>query len=112
MRATSSRPLTVTATASRTGRSRPLEVTARHLTRLGRHRRFGGVVANLESRLVIPMLAVLPAILEAGGWVVVSGILESERAPVLSAAAHAGLDLRDDIVEEGWWTAWLGRSTC
>jgi ribosomal protein L11 methyltransferase len=97
---------------------RPLDVTARALIRMaqpghpGYPGRFGGVVANLEARIVTPLLPALPSVLDGGGWLVVSGILAPERDRLMEAAGRAGLELRDEAREAAWWTGCFGRASC
>jgi ribosomal protein L11 methyltransferase len=85
---------------------RRLDVTPRTLRQLTEQdpRRYGGVVANLEARIVMPLLAALPALLGPGGWLVVSGVLEPERHGIVAAAGRAGFELCDDAREGAWWT--------
>jgi ribosomal protein L11 methyltransferase len=85
---------------------RRLDVTPwalRHLTEQD-PRLYDGVVANLETRIVMPLLAALPALLGPGGWLVVSGVLEPERDAIVDAGSRAGLELREDAREGAWWT--------
>lgn len=91
---------------------RPLEVTVRALTRLTRQvrpLRFDGVMANVEARVLVPLLPPLATLIARGGWLVVSGILKPERAQVLGAAAGTGLELSDEVADGGWWTGSFGR---
>ncbi|TVP55017.1 MAG: 50S ribosomal protein L11 methyltransferase [Gemmatimonadales bacterium] len=65
---------------------------------------FDGIVANIESSILTPLLPGLRSALEDGGWLILSGILrtESEASVVAAAAADLGLD---GVDEEGdWWT--------
>jgi ribosomal protein L11 methyltransferase len=85
---------------------RRLDVTPwalRHLTEQD-PRLYDGVVANLETRIVMPLLEALPALLGPGGWLVVSGVLEPERDAIVDAGSRAGLELREDAREGAWWT--------
>jgi ribosomal protein L11 methylase PrmA len=85
---------------------RRLDVTPRALHHLTEEdsRLYGGVVANLETRIVMPLLAALPALLSPGGWLVLSGVLEPERDAIVDAGSRAGLQLREDAREGAWWT--------
>jgi ribosomal protein L11 methyltransferase len=92
---------------------RPLEVTARSLTRLTRQARplrYDGVMANVEAGVVVPLLSALPDLMAPGGWLVVSGVLEPERDQLVGAAAGTGLELGDEGVEGAWWTGWFSRA--
>lgn len=67
--------------------------------------RFHGVVANVGSEILEPSL--LPgfrAALSPRGWLLLSGFSRGDRADVLRAAGGAGLALRDERVDDGWWT--------
>jgi ribosomal protein L11 methyltransferase len=72
-----------------------------------------GVVANLETSLVLPLLSGLVAATHHPGWLVLSGILLPEREDVLEAvrgqAAH--LELRHEEVDGEWWTGAFCRGT-
>jgi ribosomal protein L11 methylase PrmA len=85
---------------------RQLDVTPRTLHRLLERdpRRYDGVVANLETRIVMPLLPVLSGLLGPGGWLVVSGVLEPERHGIVEAGGRAGFELRDEAREGAWWT--------
>jgi ribosomal protein L11 methylase PrmA len=85
---------------------RRLDVTPRALHQLTEQdpRLYDGVVANLETRIVMPLLAALPALLGRGGWLVLSGVLEPERDAIVDAGSRAGLELREDAREGAWWT--------
>lgn len=92
---------------------RPLEVTARSLTRLTRQARplrHDGVMANVEAGVVVPLLPGLPALMAPGGWLLVSGVLTPERDQVVAAAARTGLELGDEAVEGAWWTGSFSRA--
>jgi ribosomal protein L11 methylase PrmA len=52
--------------------------------------RFGGVVANLESHLIRPLLPAVFAATEASGALLCSGILASERERFCTWIAQAG----------------------
>lgn len=66
---------------------------------------FHGIVANIESGVLLPLLAGFAGGLEADGWLILSGIMADEAADVRRAAAAEGLELRDEDREEEWWTA-------
>lgn len=85
-------------------RVRQRNVTAAGARRLGR---FDGVAVNLERDLLRPLIPALPGLLAPGGWVVVAGPLAPERDEILRDARVAGLTLRDDAVEAGWWSGHL-----
>lgn len=71
-----------------------------------------GVVANLETHLLLPLLEGLYHALKAGGWLVLSGILAHEREAVLQAidvSCLGGLRLESEDRDGDWWTAGLRR---
>jgi ribosomal protein L11 methyltransferase len=65
---------------------------------------FDGIVANIESGILLPLLPALHAALEPGGWLVLSGILRNEAEGVLAAATDAGLHFEEADEEGEWWT--------
>jgi len=65
---------------------------------------FDGIVANLQSHLLLPLLAILRDSLSPKGWLITSGILSGERDGILSAAFEEGLVFLEDDEEDGWWT--------
>ncbi len=76
---------------------------------LGRRGRYDGVVANLPAGILRPLLPDLAGAARRDGWVILSGVLRSERAEVLRAALDAGLREDRAEVDDGWWTAALTR---
>lgn len=81
-----------------------------HTFRVGAHTplpetSFQGVVANLESPIVLPLLPTLVRALSPGGWLITSGTLASERHHLVQCVAALGLGLRVHSQEEGWWSA-------
>jgi ribosomal protein L11 methyltransferase len=58
---------------------------------------FGLVVANLLRSELLPLAAAIARRTAAGGFAVVSGLLESERAEVAGALARVGLAERDAL---------------
>jgi ribosomal protein L11 methyltransferase len=65
---------------------------------------YDGIVANLQSSLIHPLLPAFRGSLKLDGWLVLSGILMEERDSILPAADRAGLSLQEDDQEDGWWT--------
>jgi len=65
---------------------------------------FDGIVANLQSHLLLPLLSAFRESLAPGGWIVLSGILVEERNEILSAASAEGFIFLGDDEEDGWWT--------
>lgn len=68
---------------------------------------FDPVLANLEHPLLLPLLPQLVSALAPEGALVVSGILDAQRAAFEAAARDEGLHLHSDADEEGWWAAAL-----
>lgn len=66
---------------------------------------FHGIVANIESGVLLPLLGGFAGGLEADGWLILSGIMADEAADVRRAAAAEGLELIAEDREEEWWTA-------
>jgi len=65
---------------------------------------FDGIVANLQSHLLLPLFSVFRRSLAPDGWLVVSGILVGEKDQLLSSASGEGFVILSDDEEEGWWT--------
>lgn len=102
---------------------REAAVTGRALRALaasGDEGRWDGVVANIGSEVLTPLLPELAALLPArqgkprtagegtaAGWLIVSGVLPPERDRFLAAAAAVGLRPADEDVAGGWWAARL-----
>ena len=66
---------------------------------------FQGIVANLESPILLPLLSTLVAAISPGGWLMTSGTLASERNRLVQRCEARGLGLRTGLWEEGWWSA-------
>jgi ribosomal protein L11 methyltransferase len=73
--------------------------------RLARLGRWDGVVANIGTTGLVPALPALRKRLARGGWLILSGMLVTDRETFLAEAGRAGLALREEEVEGGWWTA-------
>ncbi len=66
---------------------------------------FDGIVANLESGILGPLLPGFRAGIRDGGWLIVSGILEDESLSVERLCFDAGFRRETIDREGGWWTA-------
>jgi ribosomal protein L11 methyltransferase len=88
-------------------RARHLRVTLAAARRLGR---FDGVASNLQWGLLEPLLPAMPDLLTRRGWLVVAGPILPERDALLEGARAAGLDLREQAVEAGWWAGRFSRA--
>ncbi len=65
---------------------------------------FDGIMANIESGVLLPRLPGLRRGLRDGGWLVLSGILRSEVPSIRSAAEEAELEFEAEDREEEWWS--------
>jgi ribosomal protein L11 methyltransferase len=70
---------------------------------------FDIILANILSGVIHPLLPAIARVLRVDGTLIVSGILQRERANLLIGASEAGFALRDEIAEEEWWSAALTR---
>lgn len=87
-------------------RVRQARVDAADLAALGPH---DGVIANIETGFLLPLLDGLYAATRPGGWLLLSGILQTEAEIMRTAAETVGLGLtaRDDDGE--WCSLLFGR---
>lgn len=81
-------------------------VDAAYLRALG-PRRFDVIVANILSGVLVPLLGAFNEALDAGGRVILGGILREEAERVAAAARAAGFELVETDEEEEWWSALL-----
>ncbi len=65
---------------------------------------FDGIVANIETPLLLPLLGGFAQGLVPEGWLILSGILTHEAARMTGAAAAAGLALEEEDREGEWWS--------
>ncbi len=77
------------------------------LSRLGP---LDGLVANIESGVLHPLLPGFREALAPGGWLIVSGILREECQDMQEAASRQGLSLEVEDMEGEWWSARFRRS--
>lgn len=71
---------------------------------------FDGILANVLSSVLRPLLPAFHRSLAAGGWAILSGILTEEADLMLEAAADAGFTVAAEDVEEQWWSVLLRRA--
>lgn len=98
--------------ADRNGVARRVGVRERTI-RPGRRqgwRRYDGVVANIPGPALIPMIPSLARSVAPGGWLILSGLLRTEREAAVASASDAGLELLEEDAAAGWWTGWFGRT--
>jgi ribosomal protein L11 methyltransferase len=70
---------------------------------------FDGILANVLSSVLLPLLPAFHRALTAGGWVILSGILVEEADMMRTAAAAAGFAIDAEDTEEQWWSVTLRR---
>lgn len=81
--------------------TRPLAAVADAARTTGE--RFHLVLANLLSPIIVELAADLVEVVEAGGHLVVSGLLDDRRGPAMEALADLGsVELVGEAVEDGW----------
>lgn len=68
-----------------------------------------GIVANIETGVLTPLLPGFAVALRPGGWLVLSGILADQLEPLVAEAARHGLE-RSTIDEDGEWRSILLRA--
>jgi ribosomal protein L11 methyltransferase len=67
------------------------------------------IVANIISSVGAEMLPTMASALAPAGRVVVSGILVEEQKPMADFLTTNGWNIRDELLEEEWWTALVER---
>jgi ribosomal protein L11 methyltransferase len=70
---------------------------------------FDGIVANVLSGVLAPLLSAFHGALTARGWAILSGILIEEAPMMRAAAADAGFAIEAEDAEEQWWSVLLRR---
>jgi len=65
---------------------------------------FDGIVANLQTHLILPLLPILRESLSPGAWVILSGVYLDEDETLLPQASCHGLRLERHERQSGWWT--------
>jgi ribosomal protein L11 methyltransferase len=63
------------------------------------------VAANITRRVLLKLMADLVSTLASDGTLLLSGVLQSHREPVLDATASHDLTLDAEATEDGWWAA-------
>jgi ribosomal protein L11 methyltransferase len=69
-----------------------------------------GILANIQSHILIDLLPGISTAVVPGGWVILSGILQTEAADMRRAAEGAGLLGSAEDAEGEWWTAAFTRA--
>jgi ribosomal protein L11 methyltransferase len=70
---------------------------------------FDGILANVLSSVLTPLLPAFHRVLAEGGWAILSGILLEEADMMRTAAHEAGFAIHTEDVEEQWWSVTLRR---
>jgi ribosomal protein L11 methyltransferase len=72
---------------------------------------FDGILANVLSSVLRPLLPAFHKSLAPGGWAILSGILLEEAPEMRDAAAAAGFRVEAEDAEEEWWSVLLRTPT-
>jgi ribosomal protein L11 methyltransferase len=70
---------------------------------------FDGIVANVLSGVLAPLLPAFHGALAGRGWAILSGILIEEAPLMREAASDAGFAIEAEDAEEQWWSVLLRR---
>lgn len=68
---------------------------------------FDLIAANINRAVLLDSLAVFSEMLVAGGTVILSGLLRTDKDLMMSAASDAGFVAVEDICEGDWWACGL-----
>ena len=79
-----------------------IELLAGDITAVPPVRKFDVVVANILTKIIVPMLPDIKARLKPGGEAILSGILVSEEEEVIEECAKIGFKHVDSISDEMW----------
>jgi ribosomal protein L11 methyltransferase len=71
---------------------------------------FDGILANVLSGVLRPLLPAFRDALCGDGWAILSGILVEEAADMRAAALASGFRIEAEDVEEQWWSVLLRRA--
>ena len=71
------------------------------------HGSFHGILANIQTGVLVPLLESFTKALKHGGWVILSGILDEEWSLLAGAAADAGFSLVATDSDGEWRTGWF-----
>ena len=67
--------------------------------------RFDAIIANINLNVILGLLPEFARRLEAGGALLISGVLITDRERVLAESRKSGFRLAEDRVENEWWAA-------
>ena len=65
-------------------------------------RRYDFILANINRNVLVADMPAYAAALDAGGWLLMSGILEADVAPLSEAARAAGFSVTGHALRDGW----------
>ena len=68
-----------------------------------------GILANIQTGVLVPLLEGFAGALTPGGWLILSGIMGEEWSGVLRSAALLSFRLEDVDAEGDWRTGWFTR---
>lgn len=71
---------------------------------LGESGPWDGIVANIKTSVLTPLLAAFASAIKPDGWLILSGILEEEWTTLVEEAKGVGLRLKADDPDEEWRT--------
>lgn len=71
---------------------------------------FDGVLANIETGLLLPLIPGLGGAVKPGGWLLLSGILEDEMGRIAAAADEVGFTAAAEDADGEWRSVLLRRS--
>jgi ribosomal protein L11 methyltransferase len=63
---------------------------------------FDGILANIQTEVLVPLLASFTGTLGSGGWLILSGILDEEWSRLAAAAADHGFSLVEQDADGEW----------
>ncbi len=68
---------------------------------------FDGILANIQTSVLVPLLSSFADALESDGWMILSGLLVEEWSSMVGAAADAGFSLEAVDSDGEWRTGWF-----
>lgn len=71
---------------------------------------FDGILANLETGVLLPLLPGLADVVRPGGWIVVSGVRRDDARRIREGLEEVGPRLAREDREGGWWTGLFRRA--
>jgi ribosomal protein L11 methyltransferase len=92
--------------------ARTVEVVEAVVTRgwLAAEAPYDGIVANIQRHALLPLLRPFRRTLTPEGWLILSGILDTEWPEVQAAAAGSGFSVISVDAEEEWRSGWFTAS--